>query len=123
YQVQEYTLTMRFPTGWEKDFRTPLRNEMVRSMSSDSMIERISQILDVFQKTNAFKNVSDIARRAKLPVSTTHRLVKEMMTFGLLERDKQQQIRIGFKLWEISSLSSSSQTLREAARPFLDDLH
>lgn len=92
-------------------------------MSSDSMIERVSQILNAFQKTNAFRNVSDIARRANLPISTTHRLVAEMLKFGLLERDKTNQIRIGFRLWEISSLSASSQTLREAARPYLDDLH
>lgn len=67
--------------------------------------------------------LSEIARRAALPLTTAHRLVGELGAAGALERDGDGTYRIGLRLWEIASLAPRGVPLREAALPFLEDLY
>lgn len=96
---------------------------MARSRSGESVLERAVRILEQFGPDSPRLGVSALARGAGLPPSTTHRLVEQLAQHGLLERTPDGRLRIGVRLWEISLRSSSILTLREAARPFLEDLH
>jgi DNA-binding IclR family transcriptional regulator len=80
-------------------------------------------VLEAFTPQRATLTLSDIARRTGLPLTTTHRLVAELATWGALERDDDGRYRIGLRLWEIASLSHRGVGLREAALPFLEDLY
>ncbi|WP_448073635.1 IclR family transcriptional regulator [Georgenia yuyongxinii] len=95
---------------------------MARSTSGDSLLTRVVRVLEVFGQAPA-ATVTEIAARADLPVATAHRLVGEMIGFGLLERDESRRVRMGVRLWEMSLRSHRVLGLREAARPFMEDLH
>jgi DNA-binding IclR family transcriptional regulator len=96
---------------------------MARSTSGESVLERAVRILEQFGPDAPELGVSALARRARLPLSTTHRLVQELTAHGLLERTDGRRLRVGVRLWELSLRSSRVLSIREAARPFMEDLH
>lgn len=57
-----------------------------------------------------------------MPLSTAHRLVSELVSWGALERDSDGHYRVGFRLWELGTLVPRAQGLRESALPYLEDL-
>lgn len=67
--------------------------------------------------------VSELARRADLHVATASRLVEELVSYGWLHRDPDRRVRIGVRMWELASRASPTLPLREAAMPFMKDLH
>ena len=66
--------------------------------------------------------LSGLALRASLPLTTTHRLVEELIRYGLIERDPGGQLRVGLRLWELAARGSRALTLREIALPFMEDV-
>jgi DNA-binding IclR family transcriptional regulator len=87
------------------------------------VLTRAVRILDAFRPGEITLRVSDIAARAGLHLATTSRLVAELVEHGLLSRDSDRRVRIGIRLWELGSRASPALSLREAAMPFLEDLH
>lgn len=96
---------------------------MARSTSGESVMERVLRIIEAFDVSTPVLTVSDIARRADLPVATAHRLVNELIELRMLERDGERRIRIGLRMWELASRSSRVVRLRDVAMPFMEDLH
>ncbi|MBE9376034.1 IclR family transcriptional regulator [Saccharopolyspora sp. HNM0983] len=96
---------------------------MARSPSGESVLTRIVRVLDAFDADNPALGVSDIARRADLPLATAHRLVGELVGYGFLERSADRRVRVGYRMWELAARSSQALALREAAMPFMEDLH
>ena len=80
-------------------------------------------VLEAFSPSSPALTLSEIGRRAGLPLTTAHRLVAELCAAGALERDGDGTYRIGLRLWEIASLAPRGVPLREAALPFLEDLY
>jgi DNA-binding IclR family transcriptional regulator len=81
------------------------------------------RILEQFGPEAPQLTLSAIARGAGLPLSTTHRLVTQLVGHGLLSRTEDHRLRVGVRLWELSVRSSTVQSLREAALPAMEDLH
>jgi DNA-binding IclR family transcriptional regulator len=82
-----------------------------------------SRVLDVLAAFDgADLTLTDIARRARLPLTTAHRIVGELATWGALERAANGRYRIGLRLWEVGALAPRGLGLRERAMPFLEDL-
>jgi DNA-binding IclR family transcriptional regulator len=95
-----------------------------RSRRDDrSVTGRAFGVLEAFTPASPTLSLSEIARRAGLPLTTAHRLVGELRVAGALERDRDGRYRIGLRLWEIASLAPRGVPLREAALPFLEDLY
>lgn len=84
---------------------------------------RLLAVLDAFGPQHAALSLSEISRRAGLSLSTAHRLVCELARWGALERDSGGRYFIGLRLLELAALSPRGLGLREAAFPYLDDLH
>ncbi|GAA3222863.1 IclR family transcriptional regulator [Pseudonocardia petroleophila] len=84
---------------------------------------RVLGVLAAFDAAHTVLTLTGIARRAGLPLSTAHRLVGELTQWGALERGEDGRYRIGLRLWEVGALAPRSVGLREAAVPFLADLH
>ena len=82
---------------------------------------RLFTLLGVFSAERPSANLSELSRYSGLPLSTTHRLVSELVSWGALERGG-NRYRIGLRLWELGALSPGSLDLRERALPFLEDL-
>jgi DNA-binding IclR family transcriptional regulator len=96
----------------------------VRERTDDrSVTARAFGVLEAFTSAAPALTLSEIARRAGLPLTTAHRLVAELRGAGALERDGDGTYRIGLRLWEIASLAPRGVPLREAALPFLEDLY
>src|SRR6478609_3458566 len=90
----------------------------------EGVIARAVRLLEAFDSRSTSLTVSDLSRRAGLPLSTTSRMVAELVRHGLLSRsDDGRRIRIGVRLWELGSRAAPTRTLREAALPFMEDLH
>ncbi|KAA9155651.1 IclR family transcriptional regulator [Amycolatopsis acidicola] len=96
---------------------------MARSNSGESVLTRVDRVLSCFDADNPTRTASDIARHARLPIATAHRLVNELVTLGYLERTPGRRIRLGVRLWELASRGSRAAGLREAAMPVMEDLH
>ncbi|MHA6779682.1 IclR family transcriptional regulator [Pseudonocardia saturnea] len=96
---------------------------MARTQNGESVLSRAVRILAVFGPDDRTLRMSDIAARSGLHLSTTSRLVAEMVALGLLARDPDRQVRIGVRLWELAARASPTLTLRDTAMPFLEDLH
>ncbi|PRX44725.1 IclR family transcriptional regulator [Prauserella shujinwangii] len=90
---------------------------------SPSVTGRVLDVLDAFSADRPVLTLSELSRRAGLPLSTAHRLVRELTDRGALERDERGGYRIGLWLWEVASLAPHGPGLRESAMPFLEDLY
>jgi DNA-binding IclR family transcriptional regulator len=84
---------------------------------------RVLAVLDAFGPRHRMLSLSEIARRAGLTLPTAHRLVRELVGWGALERDQDGRYSVGLRLLELSALAPRGLELREIAFPYLDDLH
>jgi DNA-binding IclR family transcriptional regulator len=96
---------------------------VARSPSGESVLERTIRVLEAFSANDSSLRVSDVARRANLPLSTASRQIAELIDHGLLTRGQDGQIRIGRRLWELASRASPLLSLREAVMPALEQVH
>ncbi|MFF9040576.1 IclR family transcriptional regulator [Streptomyces sp. NPDC014892] len=87
------------------------------------MIARAARVLEAFEHDRPVLTVAEIARKAGVPVATAHRLVNQLVEVGFLERTGAGQVRIGMHLWELASFGARARDLREAAMPYLEDIH
>lgn len=84
------------------------------------MTERIVRVLDTFTNDRTMQTASEIARRSGLPASSAHRIVGDLISAGLLERDEENRVRLGMRLWELALRGSSALRLRQAALPHME---
>ncbi|WP_375386359.1 IclR family transcriptional regulator [uncultured Microbacterium sp.] len=93
---------------------------MANSPSGDSATDRIVRILETFTSDRTVQTVAQIGRRAALPSSTVYRQVDALVAAGLLERDDEQRVRLGMRLWELALRGSDALRLRQAALPSME---
>jgi len=84
---------------------------------------RMLAVLGAFGPQHRRLSLSEIARRAQLTLPTAHRLVRELVKWRGLERDETGLYTVGLRLLELAALSPRWLALRDAAFPYLDDLH
>jgi DNA-binding IclR family transcriptional regulator len=96
---------------------------MPRVATGESVLSRAVRIFESFTSTRRALTVSEIARRSGLHVATTSRLVAELVQHRMLARRADGRVEIGVRMWELAERASPTVSLREAAMPFLEDLH
>jgi DNA-binding IclR family transcriptional regulator len=96
---------------------------VANSKSGESVLQRVVRVISVFNADQPSKNIAAIARRADLPVSTTYRLVNDLIDEGLLQHAENGEVQLGVRLWELASRGSRVLTLRDAALPFMEQVH
>ena len=97
--------------------------DVVRPAHGESVISRVVRVFETFGPDTPALRVSDVAWRAGLHVATASRLIDELVGHGWLRRDPDRRVRVGVRLWELASRASPTLGLREAAMPFMEDLH
>jgi DNA-binding IclR family transcriptional regulator len=91
--------------------------------SEKSVTARALSVLAAFDVSHPRMTLSDLARRAGLPIATVHRLAKALEKWGALERDDDGLYGVGFRVWEMGLLAPVHRRLREVALPFMLELH
>ena len=96
---------------------------MAPASSDPSAAGKVLAVLGAFGRGHERLTLTQIAHRADLALSTTHRIVGELAAWGALERGTDGLWHVGLRLWEIASVSPRSQILRDVALPFMQDLY
>ena len=88
-----------------------------------SVASRLLAVLGAFDDEHRAMTLSQIGRRADLPLPTTHRLVAELTTWGGLVRRPSGEYVVGRRIWELALLAPTQTGLRQIAEPFLHDVY
>ena len=96
---------------------------MPRTPTGETSLARAVRVVAAFTADEPSLPVTEIARRTGLHVATASRLVAELTSHGLLERGPDREVRVGVRMWELASRASPTRSLRDAAMPYLQDLH
>ena len=95
---------------------------MANSVSGDSVVDRVVRVISAFPEGASSLQLSELATRAELPLTTAHRLVRQLAAHGLLETGAGGTVRLGLRLWELVNRNSPTLALRQAAMPFMEDI-
>jgi len=91
-------------------------------VSTGPVVARALRLLEAFSDERPTLTLSEISRRSGVPLSTAHRLIAELETWGAVERDGAGRYQVGLRLWEVGALAPRGPGLRERALPYLEDL-
>jgi DNA-binding IclR family transcriptional regulator len=87
-----------------------------------TVASRVLALLGAFDDGHRVLGLSELARRAGLPLATAHRLVGELVAAGFLARSDGAYV-VGRRVWDIGLLAPVQSGLRQLASPFLHDLY
>ena len=88
----------------------------------ESVSSRLLAILGAFGDEHRRMSLSDLSRRAGMPLSTAHRLCAELTDWGALRRDTDGRYVLGRRMWELGLLAPIQVEIRQIASPFLYDI-
>jgi DNA-binding IclR family transcriptional regulator len=80
-------------------------------------------LLTSFDESCPRLTLTELARRARLPLPTAHRLAGELTGLGMLSRLATGEYVVGREVWRVGLLALTQTGLREVASPFLQDLY
>ena len=93
------------------------------SQPGATVVSRTVALLTAFDESHPRLTLTALARRAGIPLATTHRLVGELTRLGVLARLSSGEYVVGRALWRVGLLAPMQTGLREVAAPFLQDLY
>lgn len=91
--------------------------------SGRTVTGRAFEVLDTFDSKHRRQTLAQISRRSGLPLTTAHRLVRELERNAALVRRSDGAYEIGSKLWRLGLLASVHSELRELALPYMEDVY
>ena len=94
-----------------------------RVATGESSLARAVRILETFTSDEPALTVTEVARRSGLHLATASRIVGQLVDHGLLSRGPDREVRVGMRMWEIAARAAPTRSLRDAALPYLEDLH
>jgi DNA-binding IclR family transcriptional regulator len=95
---------------------------MAHKSGGKTVLTRHLALLGAFDVDAAFLTLSQLSRRSGLPMSSTHRLVTELESHGLVERVEDGTYRLGLQLWELAARTPGALGLREIALPYMQEV-
>lgn len=93
------------------------------SRPGTSVASRVLGLLGAFDDESRSLTLSEVARRADVPVPTAHRLLGEMVSWGALVRRPSGEYVVGRRMWHLGLLAPVQSGLRQTASPFLHDIY
>jgi DNA-binding IclR family transcriptional regulator len=86
-----------------------------------SVLGKVGLILAAFHDDDFSLSLAELTSRTGIAKATVYRLCQELVEGELLERDG-SKYRLGLQLYEIGLRAPRQRTLREAARPIVENL-
>ena len=90
--------------------------------SANSVIGKVRLIIDAFGPDDDSLSLSELSRRTGISKASVHRLARELLDWGVLERNE-FEYQLGIHLYEIGARVPRVRVLRDNVRPFMADLH
>jgi IclR family transcriptional regulator, acetate operon repressor len=88
----------------------------------NTVIGRAMTVLKCYRPADAGLTLAELTRRSHLAKPTVYRLLHELAGWGVVERYGNEW-RLGIQLFELGQMAPRQRDLRDAAMPFLSDLH
>jgi len=89
---------------------------------ANSVLGKVQLILEAFGPDDEHLGLTEITRRSGVAKASVHRLAQELLQWGLLER-RGSDYWLGMRLFEIGQRVPRQRILRDAARPYMEDLY
>ncbi|WP_146341342.1 IclR family transcriptional regulator [Nesterenkonia sp. NBAIMH1] len=96
--------------------------ESVPAGTPRSVVDRALIVLGTFQNRRERQTLSEISRRANLPIATCYRIVQQFTAWGALEKGADGRYSVGLRLWEVASFAPRPTSLQYIARPHIEEL-
>jgi DNA-binding IclR family transcriptional regulator len=88
-----------------------------------TVTSRVLDLLAAYDDEHRSLSLTELARRAGMPLATAHRLVGELVRGEALVRREDGSYVVGRRMWDLGLLAPVEAGLRHAASPFLQDLY
>jgi len=86
-------------------------------------LRKAIRVMGCFSLEEPRLSLSEIARRAELPLSTAHRILATLREAGLVEQEGERDLyRLGPKLFELGSMVLANMEVHREALPFIEEL-
>jgi DNA-binding IclR family transcriptional regulator len=95
----------------------------VKRWGAMTLTVRTLDLLACFTPDQPIRTLSELSHHSGLPMTTTHRIVADLLAWGALERTPDGGLQIGLRLWQVASQAPRGLGLREVALPFMEDLY
>ncbi|MFC0531501.1 IclR family transcriptional regulator [Phytohabitans kaempferiae] len=92
------------------------------SLHGSSVASKLFAVLDAFAGGAQSLRLTDIVDRSGLAMPTALRMVRELVSWGGLERARDGSYRVGARMWLLGNASPCLRKLRELGEPHLQDL-
>jgi DNA-binding IclR family transcriptional regulator len=89
---------------------------------ANSVLGKTRLILEAFRLDDTDLSLSELSRRTGISKASVHRLSHELLEWGMLERSG-AEYRLGMRAFELGSRVPRFRVLRDAIRPFMENLH
>ena len=91
--------------------------------SFDSVLGKTFAILESFRVDDRGVTLGELCRRTGLAKSTIHRLLRELIEYGMIDTNEYGRYLPGLRLFEFARLVPMATDLRDVALPFIEDLY
>lgn len=88
-----------------------------------TVLGKAEAILDAFTIEQPQLRLTELVAHCGLPKGTVHRVAMDLVEWGLLERTEGRRYQLGLRMFELGMRVPRQRVLRDAALPFLGDLH
>lgn len=85
-----------------------------------SVTSKVLAILGAFDAAHPRLTLTEVAARSGVPLSTAHRLVRELERWQALGRGPDGRLSVGLRLWELGQLAPAR--LQDLAHPWLQEV-
>lgn len=93
-----------------------------RDGGANSVLGKAQLILESFELDDDSLTLTEIVLRTGISKATVHRLNRELLAWGMLERVG-LEYRLGMRAFELGSRVPRFRVLRDAVRPYMESLH
>jgi DNA-binding IclR family transcriptional regulator len=95
---------------------------MTSELDQKTVLGKVASIVDAFGPDDEAVGLAELVRRSGVSKPSVHRLTRELVAWGVLERDG-SDYRLGMRLFQMGQRVPRQRILRDVGRPFLTDLH
>jgi DNA-binding IclR family transcriptional regulator len=95
---------------------------MANSASGDSVVDRVVRVIEAFPAGVTSLQLTELADRSGLPLSSAHRLVRQLSGHGLLDLGAGGTVRLGLRLWELVNRNVSHWRCGRRPCRFMEDI-